>query len=80
MLLKEIYIKTLKNKMNTKDFNKMLKIMTELDKLIKKYEDDYVNMDEFNISDAKPIYIPNDVYNEMCTDLDVQYIELLGVS
>ena len=66
--------------MNTKDFNKMLKIMTELDKLIKKYEDDYVNMDEFNISDAKPIYIPNDVYNEMCTDLDVQYIELLGVS
>lgn len=66
--------------MNTKDFNKMLKIMTELDKLIKKYEDDYVNMDEFNTSDAKPIYIPNDVYNEMCTDLDVQYIELLGVS
>ncbi len=66
--------------MNTKDFNKMLKIMTELDKLIKKYEDDYVNMDEFNISDAKPIYIPNDVYNEMCIDLDVQYIELLGVS
>tara|TARA_Y100001938_G_scaffold137282_1_gene201236 strand:+ start:434 stop:634 length:201 start_codon:yes stop_codon:yes gene_type:complete len=66
--------------MNTKDFNKMLKIMTELDKLIKKYEDDYVNMDEFNISDAKPIYIPNDVYNEMCIDLNVQYIELLGVS
>ena len=66
--------------MNTKDFNKMLKIMTELDKLIKKYEDDYVNMDEFNISEAKPIYIPNDVYNEMCTDLNVQYIELLGVS
>ena len=66
--------------MNTKDFNKMLKIMTELDRLIKKYEDDYVNMDEFNISEAKPIYIPNDVYNEMCTDLDVQYIELLGVS
>jgi len=66
--------------MNTKDFNKMLKIMTELDKLIKKYEDDYVNMDEFNISEAKPIYIPNDVYNEMCIDLNVQYIELLGVS
>ena len=66
--------------MNTKDFNKMLKIMTELDRLIKKYEDDYVNMDEFNISEAKPIYIPNDVYNEMCTDLNVQYIELLGVS
>ena len=66
--------------MNTKDFNKMLKIMTELDKLIKKYEDDYVNMDEFNISDAKPIYIPNDVYNEMCIDLNVQYIELLGIS
>jgi hypothetical protein len=66
--------------MNTKDFNKMLKIMTELDKLIKKYEDDYVNMDEFNISEAKPIYIPNDVYNEMCIDLNVQYIELLGIS
>ena len=66
--------------MNTKDFNKMLKIMTELDRLIKKYEDDYVNMDEFNISEAKPIYIPNDVYDEMCIDLDVQYIELLGVS
>ena len=66
--------------MNTKDFNKMLKIMIELDKLIKKYENDYVNMDEFNEPDAKPIYIPNDVYNEMCTDLNVQYIELLGVS
>ena len=66
--------------MNTKDFNKMLKIMTELDKLIKKYEDDYVNMYEFNIYEAKPIYIPNDVYNEMCIDLNVQYIELLGVS
>ena len=67
--------------MNTKDFNRMLQIMSELDTLIKKYEDKYVNMDEFNEPDAaKPIYIPNDVYDEMCIDLDVQYIELLGVS
>ncbi len=66
--------------MNTKDFNRMLQIMSELDTLIKKYEDKYVNMDEFNKPDAKPIYIPNDIYDEMCIDLDVQYIELLGVS
>jgi len=66
--------------MNHKDFNKMMKIMIELDRLIKKYEDKYVNMDEFNVSDAQPIFIPNDVYNEMCEDLDISYIDLLGIS
>ena len=58
----------------------MLKIMMELDRLIKKYEDKYVNMDEFNTSEAKPIYIPNDVYDEMCKDLDISFIDLLGIS
>ena len=66
--------------MNQKDFNKMLKIIMELDKLVKKYEDNYVNMDEFNTSDAQPIFIPNDIYNEMCEDLDISYIDLLGIS
>ena len=66
--------------MNTKDFNKMLKILNELDTLIKKYEDKYVNMDEFNEPDAKPIFIPNDIYDQMCLDMDVNYITLLGVS
>ena len=66
--------------MNHKDFNKMMKIMLELDKLIKKYEDSYINMDEFNTEEAKPIYIPNDVYNEICKDLNISFIELLGVS
>lgn len=66
--------------MNHKDFNKMMKIMIELDRLIKKYEDKYVNMDEFNVSDAQPIFIPNDVYNEMCEDLNISYIDLLGIS
>ena len=66
--------------MNHKDFNKMMKIMLELDRLIKKYEDKYVNMDEFNVSDAQPIFIPNDVYNEMCEDLNISYIDLLGIS
>tara|TARA_Y100000593_G_C4203618_1_gene283152 strand:- start:223 stop:423 length:201 start_codon:yes stop_codon:yes gene_type:complete len=66
--------------MNNKDFNKMLRIMMELDKLIKKYEDDYVNVDEFNVSDAQPIYIPNDVYNEICDDLNINHIDLLGIS
>ena len=66
--------------MNHKDFNKMMKIMIELDRLIKKYEDKYVNMDEFNVSDAQPIFIPNDIYNEMCEDLNISYIDLLGIS
>tara|TARA_Y100000361_G_scaffold76558_1_gene67766 strand:+ start:870 stop:1070 length:201 start_codon:yes stop_codon:yes gene_type:complete len=66
--------------MNQKDFNKMLRIMLQLDKLMRKYEDDYVNVDEFNVSDAKPIYIPNDVYNEICDDLNINHIELLGIS
>lgn len=66
--------------MNHKDFNKMLKIMMELDKLIKKYEDDYVNVDEFNTPDAKPIYIPNDIYDEICEYLDVNYIRLLATT
>ncbi|OUV28807.1 MAG: hypothetical protein CBC48_12535 [bacterium TMED88] len=66
--------------MNHKDFNKMLKIMMELDKLIKKYEDKYVNMDEFNEPEAKPIFIPNDIYDEMCKDLDIAFIDLLGIS
>ena len=66
--------------MKQKDFNKMLKIMLELDKLIKKYEDNYVNMDEFNEPDAEPIFIPNDVYNEICKDLNINFIELLGIS
>ena len=66
--------------MNNKDFNKMLKIIADLDKLIKKYEDDYVSIDEFNPSEANPILIPNDVYNEICIDLNVPYIQLFGVS
>ena len=66
--------------MNQKDFNKMLRIMLQLDKLMRKYEDDYVNVDEFNLSDAKAIYITNDVYNEICDDLNINHIELLGIS
>lgn len=58
----------------------MLKIMIELDNLIKKYEDKYVNMDEFNEPEAKPIFIPNDIYDEMCKDLDAAFIDLLGIS
>jgi len=66
--------------MNTKDFNRMLQIMNELDTLIRKYEKQYVNMDEFNVEEAKPIFIPNDIYDEMCLDMNVKFIDLLGVS
>lgn len=66
--------------MNVKDYDKMLKIMKELDRLVNKYEDGKVNMQEFNVSDAKPIYIPNDIYDEICTHLDVSYINLLGIA
>ena len=78
MLLKKILEETLGNKMTNKEFQKMISLFTELDNLLKKYER-HVSHEEY-LEEAKPIVIPDDVYDEICFCLDIESIDLLGVS
>ena len=63
--------------MTSKDLQKMVRLFSELDKLIKQYEKD---MYPFPEDDPKPIYIPDDVYDKICKKLKIKEIGLLGVS
>jgi len=65
--------------MTNKEFQKMVALFTELDRLIKKYSREY---DEIPLKEdsPKPIIIPDDVYDEICRKLKIKEIGLLGVS
>ena len=55
----------------------MIRLFGELNNLIKEYED---HVDEVTCDDPKPFYIPDDVYDEICFRLDIERIDLLGIS
>ena len=78
MLLKKTLEETLGNKMTNKEFQRMISLFTELDNLLKKYER-HITHEEY-AEEAKPIMIPDDVYDEICFRLDIERIDLLGVS
>jgi len=78
MLLKKTLEETLGNKMTNKEFQKMISLFNELDNLLKKYER-HVSYEE-HLEQPKPIMIPDDIYDEICFCLDIESIDLLGVS
>ena len=63
--------------MSNKEFQKMLDLFSELDVLLKKYES---SMKTEETANPSPILIPDDVYDEICDELDIDHIDLLGVS
>ena len=64
--------------MTNKEFQRMISLFTELDNLLKKYER-HITHDEYT-EEAEPIMIPDDVYDEICFRLDIESIDLLGIS
>ena len=78
MLSKKILEETLGSKMTNKEFQKLISLFTELDTLLKKYER-HVSYEEY-LEKPKPIIIPDEVYDEICIDLDMDEIDLLGIS
>jgi len=63
--------------MSNKEFQEMLELFTKLDTLLKKYESSMIVEES---TDVDPILIPDDVYDEICDELDIEHIDLLGVS
>lgn len=63
--------------MSNKEFQEMLELFTKLDTLLKKYESSMIVEES---TDVDPILIPDDVYDEICDELDIDHIDLLGVS
>ena len=78
MLSKKILEETLGSKMTNKEFQRMISLFTELDNLLKKYER-HVSHEEY-LEEAKPIVIPDEIYDEICFRLDIERIDLLGIS
>ena len=78
MLSKKTLEETLGNKMTNKEFQRMISLFTELDNLLKKYER-HITHEEY-VEEAEPIMIPDDVYDEICFRLDIERIDLLGIS
>ena len=62
--------------MSNKEFQKMISMFIELNSLIKKYQKHI----DYEDDSPKPIYIPDDVYDEICYKLDTDEIQLLGIS
>ena len=65
--------------MTNKEFNKMIIMFTKLNNLMKKYNEEIY---DFSLKNdyPKPIYIPEDVYDEICSKLKTREIGLLGIS
>jgi len=63
--------------MSNKEFKEMIELFTKLDTLLKKYETDIKPEEPLN---PDPILIPDDVYDEICFCLNINNIDLLGIS
>ena len=65
--------------MSNDEFQKMIQMFVELNRLIEKYQK-YVDKQDNSLSNPEPILIPDDVYDEICYNLDINEIQLLGIS
>ena len=63
--------------MTNKDFQKMIRLFSELDELIKEFE---AGINSYSKDEPKPLMIPDDVYDEICSRLKIKEIVLLGIS
>ena len=65
--------------MTNKEFQKMIDLFIKLNQLLKKY-DEHLHPVELPDDSPKPILFPDDVYDEICFRLDIERIDLLGIS
>ena len=63
--------------MTNKDFQRMIRLFGELDKLIKEFEN---NSYSYSKDEPKPLMIPDEIYDEICNRLKIKEIVLLGIS
>ena len=65
--------------MSNDEFQKMIQMFVELNRLIEKYQK-YIDKQDTDCLNPEPILIPDDVYDEICYNLDINEIQLLGIS
>ena len=65
--------------MNNKEFNEMVALFIKLDKLIKKYEKEFVPQSDID-DEPMPIMFPTDVYDEICDKLKLKELGVIGIS
>ena len=65
--------------MNNKEFNEMVALFIMLDKLIKKYEKEFVSQSDID-DEPIPIMFPTDVYDEICDKLKLKELGVIGIS
>jgi hypothetical protein len=65
--------------MTDKDFKELLIAVKEFNRIIKEQKQE-ITQDLLLTSNMKPMYIPEDVYDDMCYEMDISEIILLGVA
>ena len=65
--------------MNNKEFKEMVALFLKLDKLIKKYENEFISQADLE-DEPTPIMFPNDVYDEICDKLKIKELGVIGIS
>ena len=65
--------------MTNKEFQKMIDLFIQLNKILKKY-DEHLYPEDLLKDKPTPIMIPDDIYNEICKRLKTKEIGLLGIS
>lgn len=61
--------------MTDKEFKHFLRLLKQVKKISDRYD-----MPENHLNDIHRVYIHEDVYNKICDFLDVDYIELFGIT
>ena len=57
----------------------MVALFLKLDKLIKKYENEFVPQSDIE-DEPTPIMFPNDIYDEICDKLKIKELGVIGIS
>ena len=65
--------------MNNKEFREMVALFLKLDKLIKKYENEFVPQSDID-DEPTTIMFPNDIYDEICDKLKIKELGVIGIS
>ena len=65
--------------MSNKEFQDMLMMMARLNTLLEKYSFYFEEEEEETLLN-EPLKIPGDVYDMICEELDIDHIDLFGIS
>ena len=65
--------------MTNKEFQNMVSLFLELEKLMKKYEQELTDETDLD-NKPTPIMFPPDVYDEICDKLKIKELGVIGIS